>query len=94
MRDDPVMDAQHPVLLYDNDCGMCARFARAVRRSSRGWIKTVGLFTEQGHTVKSEFFNPEDRPDEMFWILLGNIGYGGRSGLIPLAKEIVRGCIR
>jgi hypothetical protein len=44
--------------------------------------------------VKSEFFNPKDRPDEMFWILLGDTGYGGRSGLIPLAKEIIKGCMR
>ena len=80
-----------PVLLYDNDCGICSRFARIAEKTSRGWVETVGLFTERGARIKSDFFSPIDHPDEMFWILLGNTGYGGRSGLLPLAREIVRG---
>ncbi len=82
---------QHPILLYDNDCGICSRFARCARMTSRGWVETVGLFTEQGAKIKSAFFRSSDRPDEMFWLLLGDTGYGGRSGLLPLAREIVRG---
>ena len=85
------METPQPLLLYDNDCGICSRFARIVKRSSRGWVETVGLFTEKGRMIKSEFFRPSDRPDEMFWILLGDTGYGGRSGLLPLAREILRG---
>ncbi len=51
----------------------------------------MGLFTERGVAIKSEFFRLTDRPDEMFWILLGDTGYGGRAGLLPLLREIVRG---
>ncbi len=82
-----------PVLLYDNDCGICTTFARLAVRGSRGWIARVGLSTGEGLRVKMEFFHPGDRPDEMFWLLLGDTGYGGRSGLLPLAREIVRGMI-
>ena len=85
------MSLPHPVLLYDNDCGVCSRFAQLARRTSKGWIETVGLFTERGAKIKSVFFGSSDRPDEMFWLLLGDTGYGGRSGLLPLAREIVRG---
>lgn len=53
----------------------------------------MGLFTEKGAVIKREFFRPSDRPEEMFWILLGDTGYGGRSGLLPLLREIVRGRI-
>jgi len=41
--------------------------------------------------IKSEFFRLDDRPDEMFWLLFGDKGYGGRSGLLPLAREVIRG---
>lgn len=58
---------------------------------SKGWVEPVGMFTEKGRRVKSEFFRPSDRPDEMFWLLLGDSGYGGRSGLLPLAREVIRG---
>ena len=51
----------------------------------------MGLFTQKGAKIKSEFFHPSDGPDEMFWILVGDTGYGGRSGLIPLIREIIRG---
>ena len=85
------MGLQHPILLYDNDCGICSRFAQLARRTSKGWIETVGLFTEKGARIKSVFFRPKDGADEMFWLLLGDTGYGGRSGLLPLVREIVRG---
>ena len=82
-----------PILLYDNDCGICSRFAHIAERSSKGWIDTVGLFTKRGVTIKSDFFSLGDRPDDNFWLLVGDVGYGGRSGLLPLAREIVRGLI-
>ncbi len=85
------MTAGRPVLLYDNDCGICTRFARVASSLSKGWVDTVGLFTEKGKRIKSEFFRPCDRPDEMFWLLFGDTGYGGRSGLLPLAREVIRG---
>ncbi len=80
-----------PVLLYDNDCGVCTRFAHIASSLSKGWVDTVGLFTDRGVRIKSEFFRSEDRPDEMFWLLFGDTGYGGRSGLLPLAREVIRG---
>ena len=80
-----------PILLFDNDCGICTRFARVASNLSKGWVDTVGLFTDRGTRIKSEFFQTSDRPDEMFWLLLGDTGYGGRSGLLPLAREVIRG---
>ncbi len=56
-------------------------------------MEIVGLSTEQGLRIKFEFFSPEDKPDEMFWLLLGDTGFGGRKGLLPLAREIVRGLV-
>ena len=85
--------ASRPILLYDNDCRICSRFAQIASTLSKGWVDTVGLFTEKGSRIKSEFFRPQDRSDEMFWLLLGDTGYGGRSGLLPLAREVIRGRI-
>lgn len=81
------------MLLYDNDCSLCTRFARLAEQASKKWVRPIGLHTEEGEIVKSNFFNPNDRPDEMFWILVDDTGFGGRSGLLPLAREIVRGRI-
>ena len=85
------MTPGRPVLLYDNDCGICSRFAHVASSLSKGWVDTVGLFTEKGIRIKSEFFRLDDRPNEMFWLLFGDTGYGGRSGLLPLAREVIRG---
>jgi hypothetical protein len=87
------MPPARPILLYDNDCGVCSRFASIARKTSKGWIDPVGLFTERGAKIKTSFFRPIDHPDDMFWLLVGDIGYGGRSGLLPLAREIVRGLV-
>jgi hypothetical protein len=83
----------HPILLYDNDCGICSRFAKIARKTSKGWIDAVGLFTQRGTRIKADFFSPRDHPDDMFWLLIGDVGYGGRSGLLPLVREIVRGLV-
>jgi hypothetical protein len=85
------ISAIRPVLLYDNDCRICTRFAHLASSLSKGWVDTVGLFTDRGDRIKSEFFRPRDRPDEMFWLLFRDMGYGGRSGLLPLAREVIRG---
>src|SRR5215472_18537337 len=78
----------HPTLLYDNDCSICSRFARLAEKSSKHWVHPVGLFTREGQAIKSSFFQREDRPDEMFWLLIDDTGYGGRNGLLPLLREI------
>ena len=85
------MERSRPILLFDNDCGICSRFARLVMRGSKNWIDTVGLRTSRGLRIKHDFFEAKDRPDEMFWLLIGDTGFGGRCGLLPLAREIVRG---
>ena len=87
------MEHPRPILLFDNDCGVCSRFARLVMRGSKNWVETVGLTTSRGLRIKNDFFEARDRPDEMFWLLIRDTGFGGRCGLLPLAREIVRGRI-
>jgi len=82
---------ERPVLLYDNDCSICSRFAQIAQKTSKGWVRPIGHFTIEGSRIKSDFFRAEDRPEEMFWILVNEVGYGGRSGLMPLLREVVRG---
>ena len=62
-------------------------------RGSKNWVETVGLTTSRGLRIKYDFFETGDRPDEMFWLLIGDTGFGGRCGLLPLAREIVRGWV-
>ena len=86
-------ELSRPILLFDNDCGVCSRFAQLVRKGSKNWVEAVGLRTSRGFRIKSDFFEAKDNPDEMFWLLIGDVGFGGRSGLLPLAREVVRGRI-
>src|SRR2546425_777887 len=85
------MTPGRPVLLYANDCGICTRFVDVASSLSKGWADTVGLFTERGARIKSEFFRPNDRLKEMIWLLFGETGNEARSGLLPLARDVIRG---
>ncbi len=87
------IEPSRPILLFDNDCGICSKFARLVMKGSKNWVETVGLTTSKGLRIKHDFFEARDRPDEMFWLLIGDTGFGGRCGLLPLAREIVRGLV-
>jgi hypothetical protein len=79
---------KRPLLIYDNHCKPCSRFASIVQRLSRGWIIVIGHYSYQG-----EQFRDLPNARDMFWIIIDKQAYGGRYGLLPLFKEIVRGIL-
>ena len=77
-----------PIVLYDNKCYLCTRFANTVGRLSRHGILLVGHYTDLGEKIRNEIL--DGTALEMFWFIDGKTAYGGRSALLPLASAILR----
>ena len=80
-----------PLLIYDDRCFFCSIFASTARRLSKGWIDIIGHYSKEGNDLKSKIFSNQFDPNTMFWLLNGKDAFGGRTALIPLTLEILRG---
>lgn len=85
------VDRSKPLLIYDDRCFFCSLFASTARRLSRGWIDIVGHYSKEGINLKNKVFPSQFDPNTMFWLLNGKDAFGGRTALIPLTLEILRG---
>ena len=86
---------KRPLLIYDDKCYSCAKFAKVASILSRGWIRTAGHFYSQEATdAKEMIFHDDYDATKMFWLINRSGAYGARSGLLPLAKEIFIGIFR
>jgi hypothetical protein len=86
---------KRPLLIYDDKCYSCAKFAKVASILSRGWIRTAGHFYSREARDAKEMIFPDDYDaTKMFWLINRSGAYGARSGLLPLAKEIFIGIFR
>ncbi|MEM2760611.1 MAG: hypothetical protein QXN83_08495 [Nitrososphaerales archaeon] len=83
-----------PLLIYDDKCCLCGKFALMARRLSRGNIEIVGHYSEEGILVKNAVFPVGFDAYKMFWLIKVREAFGGRSALIPLSIEIVKGMFK
>ena len=83
-----------PLLIYDDGCGPCTRFARMASALSRGWIRTAGHGSQAAAKAKAAVFPQGYDPAKMFWLINRRGAFGARSGLVPLAQEIMAGWLR
>jgi hypothetical protein len=80
-----------PILIYDNFCRSCTRFAQVSRILSRNRIYVVGHYTNEGQQVKSNIFPVDFDANTMFWMVTRKGAFGARSGLLPLISEVIKG---
>ena len=80
-----------PIMIYDNFCYSCTKLANLSRTLSRGRVYLVGHYTKEGMRIKSKAFPKDFDPNNMFWLINHRGAFGGRSGLLPLVKEVVKG---
>ena len=80
-----------PILIYDNFCHSCTRFAQISRILSRNRIYLVGHYTSEGQQIKGKIFPNDFDANKMFWMVTRKGAFGARSGLLPLASEIIKG---
>ena len=77
-----------PLVIYDDKCYACTKFAKIVNFLSRGKITMVGHYTTLGEKLRNEIL--DSTALLMFWFVDGKIAYGGRAALFPLFLAIFR----
>lgn len=82
-----------PILIYDNCCSSCTWFAKTSRILSCRRIYTVGHYTVEGRQIKDKIFPKGLDAESMFWIVTVSGAFGGRSGLLPVAREVLKGLL-
>jgi len=84
-----------PLLIYDDECSSCGKFAQIASILSRRWIRTAGhYYSEEAKNAKKLIFPPNYDPTKMFWLINENGAFGARSGLLPVMKEIIKGIFK
>ncbi|ABK77914.1 hypothetical protein CENSYa_1291 [Cenarchaeum symbiosum A] len=87
------MDAQKlaglaPLVIYDDRCSACTRFARAVGFLARGRFLLVGHYSQMGGEMRA-LLEPGAR--DVFWFIDGRTAFGGRPALLPMLRALVLG---
>ena len=83
-----------PLLIYDDKCYSCTRFAQIAKSLSRGWIRIAGhYYSPEARQAKSIIFPAGYDATKMFWLINRNGAFGARSGLPRVTKEIAFGML-
>ena len=77
----------NPIVVFDDHCYLCSKFARVVNLVSRGSLTIIGHYSNKGKEIREKFL--DDSALEMFWLIAKKIAYGGRAALIPLICKII-----
>ena len=75
-----------PIVVFDNQCYLCVKFAKFVDFFSRGKITIVGHYSDFGTKIRNEIL--DESALDMFWFIDKKRAYGGRAALFPLVKSI------
>ncbi len=81
-----------PIVLFDNQCYLCTKFAKIVNLFARGKIMMVGHYSNLGLKIRNEIL--DDFALEMFWFIDKKRASGGRAAIFPLVKSILSKNIR
>ncbi|MEJ2260272.1 MAG: hypothetical protein P8X83_01235 [Nitrosopumilaceae archaeon] len=71
-----------PIVLYDDQCYLCTKFARVVNFISKGKLAIIGHYSNQGVQIRNQLLDGSAL--EMFWLIDENMAYGGRAAIFPL----------
>ena len=81
------LEGMLPLVVYDNQCYLCTKFAKAVNFLARGKLSLVGHYSSLGEKLRGEILDSSAL--EMFWFIDKNTAYGGRAALGPLFNAIL-----
>ena len=76
-----------PIMLFDNQCYLCMKFAKLVNLFARGKIMMVGHYSDFGLQIRNEIL--DEFALEMFWFIDKKRASGGRAALYPLIKSML-----
>lgn len=75
-----------PIVLFDDQCYVCIKFATIVNFLARGKITMVGHYSDFGIKIRNEILDQSAL--EMFWFIDEKRASGGRAALFPLIKSM------
>lgn len=75
-----------PIIVYDNQCYLCVKFAKMIEFLSRGSFTMIGHYSDFGIKLRKTL---RESATEMFWLIDKKTAYGGRAALLPLLKAII-----
>ena len=75
-----------PIVVFDNQCYLCVKFAKFVEFFARDKISMVGHYSDFGIKIRNEIL--DESALDMFWFIDKKRAYGGRAALFPLVKSI------
>lgn len=76
-----------PIILYDNRCYLCIKFAKLVSFLARNRIMMIGHYSKMGEEVREQILDRDAL--EMFWFIDERMAYGGRAALRPLVRSML-----
>ena len=76
-----------PIMLFDNQCYLCMKFAKLVNLFARDKIMMVGHYSDFGLQIRNEIL--DEFALEMFWFIDKKRASGGRAALYPLIKSML-----
>jgi len=77
-----------PIVVYDDQCYLCTKFAKVVDALSGGNLAIIGHYSNQGMQIRNQLL--DDSALEMFWLIDEKMAYGGRAAIFPLILSILR----
>lgn len=80
------IEQDFPMIIFDNQCYLCVKFAKFVDFFARGKMKMVGHYTEEGKDIREKIL--DESALDMFWFIDGKRAHGGRSALMPVIRTI------
>lgn len=76
-----------PLVIYDDQCYLCIKFAKVVNFLARGNLRLIGHYSTLGKQLRRSILDSDAL--EMFWFINRETAYGGRAALLPLFNAIM-----
>ena len=74
------LDGKMPLMVFDDKCYVCIKFAKMVNYLTKGRLRMVGHYTDFGKSIRDNLLG--DDALEMFWFINKDTAYGGRACLL------------
>lgn len=76
-----------PIMLYDDKCYLCTKFAKIINSFANGKITIIGHYSMEGEEIREKIL--DESALDMFWLIDETTASGGRAGICPLIRAIL-----
>ncbi len=76
-----------PIVVYDDQCYLCTKFAKIVDFLARGNLTIIGHYSNRGEEIRNQIL--DESVLDMFWLIDEKTAHGGRAALFPLIRSII-----